>query len=99
MEAGHDIYTIGSVLAGVNTRRNADLAAKELLPLVNDLEKSFNAADARRSLDREHYKRLVDNANVVNQHITHLRKHSFHQSTTLAHVCHKLQRFLRETVL
>jgi len=95
--------TIGSVLAGVNRHRNADDAAKQLLPLVKALETYFNCDDVRRSLDREHYNRLVDNANGLDQRITHLRKHSFHQSTKLAHVCHKLQRILspltRETAL
>jgi len=92
VKIGHDMYVIGSTLAGVNSRRSADAAAKKLLPIARDLSVQFRHEEARRALPRDYYERLVANIHAVDLHIVELRRVSFYGSTKLGLVCHEIER-------
>jgi len=85
-------------ISQVNSRRDADAAARELAPRVQLLERQLNYDRARRSLNRRDYDSLVSSSRLLNQHIARLEANRFFGSRNLADVSQRLRRITRSVV-
>jgi len=85
-------------LSQVNSRRDAEQAARELGPRVQLLERQLNFDRARRSLSRSEYNNLVSSARLLDQHIARIEANRFFGSRNLASVSQRLRGITQSVV-